>query len=485
MSQTLECPSCKKAVRAEPEHAGKKVRCPSCKKPFMVPGIAPTTNDDDDWLSLDDEPKSKPASSTKSKSKTTVPSSEQDDAALRDALAGVGGNAQDASGFGDGDFSPPSDDDDPFGDLPPVPPPAKAGAAPPKATSVEYQHNYRVRCKVCESPSDVTADQAGQTISCHDCHSPMVVPPPPKVKKKTEVNLDQAATFQFSEAPGESRPADPFMKSARELLDSAEQEEVEEEPEDYETPEVGKWLADVFGIYKNPSVVMFTLVFSCVMGGIAAMVGFFVLIPTLFGVLAVSALLMYGLVVAHAFTIMEAIANDAEEINAWPEVLDPGTWIMPMLYCFAAAGIVATPLGLLSGVLFDSYLASIFLIMFSIFALFPFVLLSMLDMQSMFTPFSPEVSRSVTRGKESWAGFYFSSAVLFGAIYLLFVLFDNSESSLGWVASAIVLVVGTFLYFAMLGRLAYSIGQVVQEDLSLTSDTAEEPNEHSRRTTIE
>jgi hypothetical protein len=99
--------------------------------------------------------------------------------------------------------------------------------------------------------------------------------------------------------------------------------------------------------------------------------------------------------------------------------------------------------------------------MLSVYFLFPFILLSMLDMNSAFVPFSPEVARSVTRCEEAWGGFYFSSGLVFVGLFLTFALASTMSPP---VAAAISIFAGvgvTFCYFSMIGRLAYAIGQAV------------------------
>ena len=107
-------------------------------------------------------------------------------------------------------------------------------------------------------------------------------------------------------------------------------------------------------------------------------------------------------------------------------------------------------------------LLSVAITMLSIYVFFPFVLLSMLDMNSAFVPFSGEVARSVTKCEDAWGGFYFSSGLLFVG---LFLVFSTASAAMSPVSGAILAiaggVAGTFLYFGMIGRLAYSIGQAV------------------------
>lgn len=428
MSIDVQCPACQQTARVADENAGSTVRCPHCEKTFVVPGQKSGIGDDDDWLKLDDD----------------VPDATEQKA---DAPAA-------------------SPDDDPFADLPDTPPPSRTSGATketPVANSVQYATEYRIRCKVCESPIEVTADQAGDTVQCYDCHSHLVVPPPPKVKKKPKMDVSTAETFSFSEPVASERPADPFVRSARELLDEAEQEDADDPAETYETPDLMAWFADVFGILKDPGVLTYAFGLSLIGGMIGIVIAVFPMIPILMIAMFVATIFLVGMTVACGFTIMEAIANDEDELNDWPELLDPSEWLGPMGVCIAAGLLVSAPAWFLGLSVFGVNLVTVFLIMLMIYLLFPFVLLSMLDMQNVMAPFSPEVARSVTRGKEAWAGFYFSAGVLFAVVYLLLVMLGQSDGAVALVSTFVVAILGTFLYFAMLGRLAYSIGQAIND----------------------
>lgn len=52
---SFTCPQCDKKLRAPAKLSGQKLSCPKCSAPIRVPGVAPSKNDDDDWLSLDND----------------------------------------------------------------------------------------------------------------------------------------------------------------------------------------------------------------------------------------------------------------------------------------------------------------------------------------------------------------------------------------------------------------------------------------------
>lgn len=87
---SFTCPQCDKKLRAPAKLAGQKLSCPKCSAPIRVPGVAPSKNDDDDWLSLDNDAGTRAtiaqAASVELDVKATYPSAdalEQDDLLLQ------------------------------------------------------------------------------------------------------------------------------------------------------------------------------------------------------------------------------------------------------------------------------------------------------------------------------------------------------------------------------------------------------------------
>ena len=470
MSQSLHCPRCNRRVKAPDQVAGKRVLCPHCEHVFLVPGGSDSApNEDDDWLSLDDVPPTPagppagdepddwfadelPTASTPFPARQAAPVPDREAVGFPD-----NDFAAPRSGGGRQDPSPPSDPDrqselDDLGlfDL------------PKKGPGDEFESEYRVKCPVCGSTTYVNATQAGDTIKCRDCYSPVVVPPPPRKPKKPEMFLDESEHYRFEERPEAKRPDDPFRRSAEELLREAAQSEDEESEPDYDIPRVGEWAASVFGIFMQPAVIVYFLCLATV-GSVAAFVALKSEMPVLILGLFPLSLLYSAIVVACGFAILESVSNNEPTVSEWPVLLEPTEWLGSLVVGLSAAGLVGIPAWAFGSFIFGPGLAAVFITMFAIYLLFPFVLLSMLDMQSVFIPFSPEVSRSVTRCQESWGAVYFSSAVLFGGLYLTYVAASLFEPAQAAVIQIFATVAVTFLYFAMLGRLAYRIGQEINE----------------------
>lgn len=527
MPQTMHCPRCQSTVGISDDAAGTRVRCPQCEQEFTVPGIAASTSDDDDWLTLDPVPPpaddAAPVSSgpqgdlsaddpfADSNLNTPADVMTEADVTAPSSAAHAGGGDDSPFGFSLDDFTAgtdavpaPATGQAPAGDsfldgLPPVddspPPPAAGRSTPaedlpgsgsspvsnaritrptapvprsnaPLAQPAEYASEYRVKCPICGSIMYVKADQSGRQISCTDCHTGIKVPPPPKIKQSVKIDVSKAEVFGMSEVADRSISDDPFRKSATALLEEAEQLGDEEPEPDFEVPKIGEWVKGVVGIFAQPSVVVYWLSLSMagsLFGGIVALAAESLVFPVLLMSVAVGSLFFGAAVVACGFAILTSVANDEDQVTDWPISLEPTEWMSTFVMAIAAALTAIVPAYALGSLVGFPHLAIVAFAMLAVYITYPFVLLSMLDMQSMFTPFSPEVARSVTRCQESWGGFYFSSGVLFFGTFLVFVTGSLFPPAAAVVVSVFIGVAAAFMYFAMLGRLAYAIGQAVNE----------------------
>ncbi|MEM9588178.1 MAG: hypothetical protein AAGA03_12930, partial [Planctomycetota bacterium] len=123
----------------------------------------------------------------------------------------------------------------------------------------------------------------------------------------------------------------------------------------------------------------------------------------------------------------------------------------------------AVPAWMIGFMAFGPNIGAVFILMVAIYMLFPFVLLSMMDMRNILMPFSPEVARSVTRCEEAWGATMFSSGVLFFFTFLVYVYASSVSAPAGAVISIFASVFSTFTYFSMIGRLAFNIGQSLND----------------------
>ena len=348
---------------------------------------------------------------------------------------------------------------------------------------------YRVKCKVCDSILFAKPNQAGSVIQCSDCHSKLKVPPPPPTvqpKRRSgssggvgkpnraadphsigeAPNLGPAisggagsggVTFRGPAAP---RAADPYQRSAAELLDEASRAEADDPEEDYEVPDVKAWLLGVLSIFTDIGVIAHLCILA-VAGSMVAVVAMMMNHPILI-LLLMPVGFVFGLVVLScALAILESTANDNRSVEDWPSV-DPGLWFENAWVTGIATLVSGLPVYLMFWYLFGARMVTVAATMASIYVFFPFVLLSILDSGSVFQPFSAEVARSVNRCQEPWGGLYFTAAIVFGLVFFAFVVAGWLGSIVGSLVAITAAVAGTFTYFAMIGRLAYAIGQDVR-----------------------
>lgn len=476
MPHSVQCPRCQAAVSVSDDAGGSRVDCPSCNQTFIVPGFAGGTgyaaggssstgtgtnagfeaptkpvasasnnnnNNDDDWLG-DDFPQLAPV--TPKSSPSTAP----------DESAGFGKPASNVADVDDDDLMAAA----PFDSVEVIDDDIAASMEEPEKKKPVYASEFKVRCPHCGTQTEVKAAKAGQEIKCRDCHTWVRVGQAPRVRPKAEMNMDTAPTFQFSpsEAASGDRPSDPFRKSADELLAKASKVEDDEPKPDMDVPRIRDWALAVFGIFAQIGVMAHWLIMST----LASVIAFFALAighPILIVGLFAGGGMFAAVVLACGFAIMQSVANEEEAVTDWPVTLEPAEWLAPTAFCIAAASLACFPGWFIGYMSFGAGIVTVCFMMMSVFTVFPFALLSMLDMQNIFVPFSPDVGRSVTRCEEAWGGFYFSSGLIFFVTFLIFVFADGLAPPATAVLSIFFGVGASFIYFAMLGRLAYAIGQ--------------------------
>lgn len=495
MPQTVQCPQCQTAVDVRKAIGGSRIDCPYCSQSFILPGFdspgggstggtglgrtglgstalsgttSPSTDDDDDWLNLGDLPPLPPVTPnflgilddfTEESDESRLPSPPS------------------ASDTWDEDGHPPAQKVEDLASTFDE----RAEGTDSSGNKIEYQTHYRVRCPACGTQNDVTAKQAGKQVRCRDCFTMVRVPRAPRVARKVKIDMTEAPAFQFTALKDAGdRPNDPFRKSATEYLEAASKSEKTEPKPDMDVPRIRDWASAVFGIFTQIGVLAHWLILSA----IASVVAFVVLsldAEMLMVGLFAAGVFFGAVVLACGFTIMQSVANEEESVDGWPITLEPMEWLAPSLFCFAAAGLAYGPGWFIGYMTFGNSLTTVCMAMISTFLIFPFVLLSMLDMQSVFVPFSADVGRSVTRCEEAWGGFYFSSGVVFFFTFLIFTLASAFPPPVTAVISIFVGVAAEFIYFAMLGRLAHAIGQSLNAEARSNDIVAERQRERDSK----
>lgn len=470
----LKCPICQAMLSVSPDRAGQRIACDQCGSKIKVPGQAATANDDDDWLRLESD--LKPAA---------VPPVRNTPAAVRNTPTPVRNKPAAESGDVD-DFMLPDLSNIPMSPLaaprPAAPPPlsesdldALSGfadtedqkPAPMKLVQpkVPVDDTFRVNCPTCDSLTYAKPDQVGKRIRCPDCHAAIVVPPPPKVKPKYQPDIQAASTFNFQDSGEEnlpSRPTDPFRKSADALLKAAEDAHIEAEAEEWELPNFQQWFSGLAKVFLDPVVglhIFFLSLLAFLPTAVALQYESSMVVMGLFA----GGAIFGALVIANGFAILQSVANGEDAVGEWP-LFDPMAWLGQMVIAIASVGVAAGPIWMVTHYIFQGGLITVAMTMVSLYLLYPIVLLSMLDEESILVPFSTDVTKSVMRAPDQWGAAYLASGILFFAMFLMFMIASvtgGSSPRFGAAIAIVVAVAGTFAYFGIIGRLAYGIGHSV------------------------
>jgi DNA-directed RNA polymerase subunit M/transcription elongation factor TFIIS len=159
--------------------------------------------------------------------------------------------------------------------------------------------------------------------------------------------------------------------------------------------------------------------------------------------------------------ILQDTAGGNDEVESWPDLnfLD---WILDAIYLPAALFVAVLP-GLAVGQLARITTGEIGLPIAaaaSVFLLFPFVLVSMLEAGSPIGIISSPVARSLHVATRRWLQFYGLTAVLISAALAAWQLRWFESVLLNFLAAAAAVAAG-LLYFRLLGRLAWCCQEAV------------------------
>lgn len=348
------------------------------------------------------------------------------------------------------------------------------------------ESEYRVVCKTCGTAQYVAPSAKGMKIKCPDCYSLFKVPPPPKgwkPKKKKPVKTTAAEVLP-SLAPEVEQPASVTREQDAErtqaILQKARQEISDEEIEalydsDFDTAGFAR---KTFGFFGD-LITMFQVVgYGIVFAGLFALAQFCandtesgfgrgVLLLTV--ILAPLVALLFALpMFSGGLALIEAVANKqsrVREIPAFNMFDNVGELIL------IASAVAAS---LLPGIVIGSWLAGdgvggmivrVSGMMVSSFLLFPLLLLSMLDNNSIFQPFSAAVIRSLREAAEAWAGYYLKTLVgFFVTLVLWYMLLGGSPVTSG--VAGFFLPLLWFFVCQQLGALADGIADHLSFELA-------------------
>ncbi|WP_145269233.1 hypothetical protein [Planctomycetes bacterium SV_7m_r] len=332
-------------------------------------------------------------------------------------------------------------------------------AEPPTAISPQAEVHFTFSCPVCDSRITAKRANEGDKLRCSDCHSDLTIPKPPPIKQAKETSPSELESFALAPESQISRGAenDPWVKNADQLLEEAAKPEstkfvslsADEDPE-------GGWMHSIGIRMKDPGVIAHLILLGAMMGAFTFLATSIHWLITVFTLPIIFVILV--IVLVASFAIMMATANGHDQIDEWP-TMDPSEWFDTMGAVLSAMAVTVAPIGLLAFLFGFSNTLVLGLSLAAMFSMFPIVLLSMLDAQSMTGIVSPTVIKSINHRGEDWGTFYLLSAfMLLVTIGLLVYL---SGTSFGMAVFGCLIVAVFFVYFTLLGRLARGIQSVV------------------------
>jgi DNA-directed RNA polymerase subunit M/transcription elongation factor TFIIS len=444
---SVRCPECNRRLKVPAKLAGKRVPCPACKAMLNLPKLdaSPTNNP--------------PAVPLKS---------------LDDDLDDIG--------FKLSDEAPKST--------------AKASFAAEhlgfelaeiKANLQEKEYSYP--CKVCGSMMYAKPSDVGSMARCPDCYSEYSVPgPPPTKARPKEPNLNTIAEVALKPVQGSGKKTQEFGRStAEDYLAKAEKEVAEDDQDEREQVydfDSSGWLKRTFAFLGDSTLIIVALVTGLLMGVTMVASGMAgTAMPNasesarIFGIMLV--LILFGvplliITLGNGIAVLESSANRLKRVAQWP-IFNPSDAmgeIMVALLAFAYAVLPGGLLGWFGGSLGLNGDMRAAIVLLSAYALYPILLLGMLDNQSAGEPFSKDVLNSIRSKADAWGAMYLLTGLAMALIFLMYLSAVNGTELprflLGFCLPLII-----FFIFHQLGVLGTRIADVT--NLAFDGEESEAP----------
>ncbi len=478
-SLAVTCPRCLASLQASALLAGRQCRCPHCQLLFDVPQqTAPAVQREESRLDQDARPP--PAGQV-----TYIPViCHLCHTRMYGTLEQVGQT-----------LTCPD-----CGTVSVVPPPRaapKATAAPPAvdvyalAKDVEptaetakalQPDAVTLFCHRCQTRMTATLDQVGDTVLCPDCGTPNVVPAPllrpqqsPAKEADTGYGLAQATVDEISLPAAAEEPAPRRDWRLRPQSDR---------PVLPRLPFITGTFSFPFSSDTLARVLMLTLWSLLADGMLAESVRYgnieaahtWVLCAILGSVSLMVTVMWFLFAAACGLAVVRDTANGCDKIPEWPGLAFL-EWFLEPFYLFNSLCISVMPGAGLVWCLELSGWPAQAVPLVGAFFLFPFVLLSMLENNSRLAAFSWPVFRSLRTAWRGWAGFYVATVVLLVAAGNIMLAIRPAGEVWTLIITSPVLVIVWFIYFRLLGRLAWYCAE--HGEAVADADAGEGPDEEN------
>ncbi len=465
----LICPLCGTRMYATPQQVGQTMVCPDCLESVVVPDQAPpprkrsassppstpvgpaspsvTGGDaqDDDELKLS-EPVELPRHRSVSKQMSELLDEYEHDATS-------GGQA-------------------------PSPPASPSPAAPPPAAAKRPLPGgeFAAKCPVCDTLIYATAEEIGQERTCPDCFSKVIIqaprPKPRRVNDVVEADYDDedfvlGAPVELDVFKPSAHEPTPKTVGEESLL-RAQRELDQREPQQVDLPGAPLWTG-LFNFLPDPVLISRLVASGLLLGGAISLLQVTIGLSrgnALLQFLAVGCsiatlvteLLALALLAANCLTILQETAEGGDRVSQWPES-SPLEWAvesfsvgmamffsgLPGMLVFWATAAAGMSMG-----------TSWIFVGISWYIFFPVALLSILESASLTSPVSKPILDSLRSETLLWVTFYLITFFLALGVAITLTLLTLSNAYPLLFALGIVWAFAAFLYFRLLGRLAWA-----------------------------
>jgi DNA-directed RNA polymerase subunit M/transcription elongation factor TFIIS len=304
------------------------------------------------------------------------------------------------------------------------------------------EKEFSYPCKVCGSMMYAKPSDVGSMARCPDCYSEYSVPGPPAVKARPkDPDLSTIADVALKPVQGSGKNTKEFGRSTAEDYLAKAEKEVEEDDQDereqvYDFDSAG-WLKRTFAFLSDPTLIIVALVTGLFMG--ATLVGSGMagtVLPNasesarIFGIMLVLVLFGVPLLIVtlgNGIAVLETSANRLKRVAQWP-IFNPSDAMGEIMVALLAFAYAVLPGGLLgwfgaSVGLNGDMRAAVALL--SAYALYPILLLGMLDNQSAGEPFSKDVLNSIRSKADAWGAMYLQTGLAMALIFVMYLFAIN------------------------------------------------------------